>query len=97
MHKLDEASSTVAALLDLAAIAVKNAIAKVDLRLRRLLHEQDLIGTDAEAAIGELPQLLRRQLDALRNSVQHHEIVACTLHLREAKLHCRAPARAARL
>ncbi len=96
MQKLDEAPGAIAALLHLSAIAVKNAIAKVDVRLRRLLDQQDLISADAEAAIGKQPQLFRRQLDALRNSIQHHEVVACAVHLRKPKLHPLARARDAR-
>ena len=61
-HDSDEAARAVAALLDLvAAAAVEDAIAEVDLGVRRLLDDQDLVGADAEATVGEAPASARRR------------------------------------
>jgi hypothetical protein len=53
-HVADEAARAVAAVLDLvAAAAVEDAVAEVDLGVRRLLDDEDLVGADAEAPVGE--------------------------------------------
>ena len=53
----------------------------------RRLHHQDLVGADPEAAIGQAADLLGSQAQLLREAVQHHEVVARSLHLGEAQSH----------
>ena len=56
-----EAARAVAALLDLAAVGVEDAVAEIGVGPCRRLDHQDLIAADAEMAVGEMPQLRRRQ------------------------------------
>ena len=83
VNETHEAPGAVAALLDLAAVTVENAVAKVDSRARRSFDDQDLVATDAETTIGEASQLGRAQIDALSDAVEHDEVIAQALHLGE--------------
>ena len=56
VHELHEAARAVAALLDLAAVGVEDAVAEVDARPRGLDH-QDLVAAHAEMAVGDALQL----------------------------------------
>ena len=87
-HEADEAARAVAALLDLvAAAAVEDAVAEVDARRRARLDDQDLVGADAEAPVGEAAQLRGVELERRARRVEHDEVVARALHLREAQPH----------
>ena len=72
---------------DLAAVSVEDAVAKVHVRAIGRLDQEDLVGTDAQAPVGQMPQLRRRQVDALAHPVEHDEVVAGTLHLGKAQTH----------
>src|SRR5256885_2054300 len=87
MHELDEAARAVAALLDLAAVGVEDAVAEVRAIGLRPLDDQDLVAADAEMAIGDLAQLFAREREGPSSAIQHDEVVAGTLHLGEGKLH----------
>jgi hypothetical protein len=78
-----EAARAVAALLDLAAVGVVDAIAEVVARIPRGLDDEDLVAAHAEMAIGDAPHRLLIELHALAHAVQDHEIVALALHLGE--------------
>ena len=91
--ELDEAARAVAALLDLAAVGVEDPVAEVDVVARRRLDDQHLVAADAEAPVGEPPQLRRRQRHALPHAVDHDEIVAEALHLGEPEPGHRDPPR----
>ena len=60
-HEVHEAARAVAALFDLAAVAVEDAVAKVDVACARRLDDQDLVGTDAEAPIRQLAAAASRE------------------------------------
>ena len=47
-HELRKTMGTISTLLDFAAVAVKNPVAKIDIRQRRFLNQQKLIAADAE-------------------------------------------------
>ena len=85
-HEAREAAGAVAALLDLGAVGVEDPVAEVDPFARRRLDEQDLVGADAEMAIGDAPPLLAPEAQRLANAVDDDEVVARAVHLREAKL-----------
>src|SRR5712664_2377284 len=57
-HELHEAARAVAALLDLAAVGVEDAVAEVGARVARLLNNEDLVATDSQTSIRDLFQLL---------------------------------------
>jgi len=50
---------------DLAAVGVEDAVAKVHVRAIGRLDQEDLVGTDAQAPVGQMPQLRRRQDGAI--------------------------------
>jgi hypothetical protein len=60
VHELHEAARAVAALLDLPAVGVEDAVAKVDPRLGRRFDDQDLVAADAAVAVGDAPQRFAR-------------------------------------
>ncbi len=89
-HVADEAARAVAAVLDLvAAAAIEDAIAEVDLGPRRLFDDQDLVGADAEAPVGERLQLRGVERQRLARGVEDDEVVAGALHLGEVNTHDR--------
>src|SRR6266446_1597766 len=56
-YELHEAARAVAALLDLAAVGVEDAVAEVHAALLRPLDHQDLVCANAEVPVGDLSQL----------------------------------------
>jgi len=91
VHEAHKAARAVAALLDLATVGVEDAVAEIRIGPGRAFHQQDLVATDAEMAIGDELELGRAQIHALRNRVEHHEIVAEAVHFGELKLHNNKP------
>jgi hypothetical protein len=89
MHEAHEAARAVAALLDLAAVGIEDAVAEIDARRRRALHHQDLVAADAEMAVGQKARLGRRRHEVLVDGVEHDEIVAEAVHFCEADAHRR--------
>src|SRR5690606_13896506 len=77
----------VAALFDLAAVAVEDAVAEVDACRLRTLDHQDLVGPDAEAAVGQAAPLFRAQVHLLVDGVDDDEIIAGAVHLGELQFH----------
>jgi hypothetical protein len=86
-HEFHECPRTIAALLDLAAIRVKNPVAKIDTGGARTLDDQYLVGADAETSVSKLPPLLGRKINGLIDRVNHDEIIACAMHLGELQFH----------
>ena len=89
-HEAHEAARAVAALLDLAAVAVEDAVAEIDARARRCgSTDQHLVGADAEAAVGQAPHLRRASsVERRARRVEHDEVVAGALHLGESAVSC---------
>ena len=87
MHEAHEAPRAVAALLDLAAVGIEDAVAEIGVGAGGRLHQQDLVAADAEVAVGDEAQLVRRQRDGLAYAVDDHEVVAGAVHLGEAQPH----------
>jgi hypothetical protein len=58
VRELHEAARAVAALLDLAAVGVDDAVAEVVGGVARLFHHQQLVAADAEMPVGEAPHLV---------------------------------------
>ena len=85
-HEHDEAARAVAALLDLAAVGVEDAVAEVRVTLRAL-DDEHLVAAHAEAAVGQRANRVRRQVDTLAHAVDDDEIVAQPLHLGELERH----------
>src|SRR5882762_444825 len=94
VHELHEAARAVAALLDLAAVGVEDAVAEVHAAPLRPLDHEDLVATDSQMSIRGLFQLLFIEIECRPGGIQDHEIVAGTLHLGTRKLHadCRTQA-----
>ena len=52
-HELCKCPCAVSALFDFTAIGIENAVFEIDFRIIRLLDEQNLIGTNAVASVGQ--------------------------------------------
>src|SRR5581483_1890965 len=90
VHELHEAARAVAALLDLAAVGVEDAVAEIRVGAGRPLHRQHLVAAHAKVAIRERPDLAPGEGKPLLRAVEDDEIVARALHLREPELHALA-------
>src|SRR5690606_30014146 len=73
----------------LGAVRVEDAQPGLCLPARRRLQHQHLVAADAEAAIREAAARLRRERERPIAAVQHHEIVAESVHLGELEVHRR--------
>jgi hypothetical protein len=88
VHEAHEAARAVAAMLDLVAGVVEDAVAEVGMPgAARRLDDQDLVGAHAEAAVAQVAQLLPRELQRGARGIEHDEVVARALHLGELHLH----------
>ena len=87
-HEAHEAARAVAALLDLAAVGVHDPVGEVGAagRIARF-DDQDLVGTDAESAVGQETVLRRAQGQGRAGGVEHNEVVAGAMHFGEGQLH----------
>ncbi len=85
--ELDEGARAVAALLHFAAIVVIDAVAEVAAGQARLFHHEDLVGADAEAAVGQALPLGRREIDVLADGVDDDEVIAGAVHLGKVEFH----------
>ena len=84
MHEAHEAACAVAALLDLAAVGIEDAVAEIDIGRRGALDHQDLVAADAEVAVSEKACLGRRRHEVLIDGVEYDKVVAEAVHLGEA-------------
>src|SRR5690606_34512585 len=64
-----------------------NAIAKIRVRPRGGLDQEDLIGADAEMAIGQGACALGRHVDSLAYAIEHDKVVARAMHFGEVPDH----------
>src|SRR5690606_33734727 len=83
-----ESTRAITALFDFAAISVVDAIAEIDVGVPRLFNDENLVGTDAEAAVSDMAPLFGGERDLLMNAVEHDKVVAGTVHFGEGKFHC---------
>jgi len=83
MQERGDAANAVAALLHFAAVGVEDAVIEIGVGAARRLDLQDLVAAHAEVPVGDRAQLLRLERDRLLGRVEHHEIVAEAVHLRE--------------
>src|ERR1700728_2517099 len=82
-----DAARTVAALLDLVAVAVEDPVEECAVRAPRRFQHQRLIETDAGAAVGERAHPLTREQPARRGRLEDREVVSDSVHLREIDAH----------
>src|SRR5262245_59365730 len=90
MDKADEAARAVAALLDLAAVGVPDAVSGVCVGSPRFLDQENLIAADAEMSVREPLRSLRGDFNRGADAVQDNEVVARSLHLGEFETQLRA-------
>src|SRR5262245_13335752 len=93
VHEPDEAARAVAAFLDLAAVCVPDAVAKIRVGALRFLDEENLIAADTEMPVRDPPRALRAYVKGSAEAVEHDEVVARPLHLGEFEAHLRAGTR----
>ena len=99
VHEAHEAARAVAALLHLDAVGIDDPVDKIQplgpgcghLFCRGTLDDQDLVGPHAHMAIGQPAPLRQRHRRHATGGIDHHEIVAGTVHLRESQLHAVLP------
>ena len=87
MHETDKTAGAVAALFNLAAIGIEDAITEIDTGLGRFFNEQNLVTADAKIAVSEITQLFRGEVDLLAHAIENDEIVAQAMHLGKLELH----------
>jgi len=80
MHKTHKASRTIAALFNLSAICIENAIAEIVTWIPGFFNDEDLIRTDANMSISDLLPRHLFHRDGLANGVNDNEIVAGAVH-----------------
>ncbi|MNT45399.1 hypothetical protein D3C72_1819830 [compost metagenome] len=85
--KAHEAARAVAAVLDLAAVGIEDAVAEIDIRARGFLDHQHLVRAHAEVPAGERAPLRGGQVDLLADAVKHDKVVAGAMHLGELEFH----------
>src|SRR5262249_55006274 len=90
VHEAHEAARPVAALLDLAAVRVPDAVAEVGAGQPRFLDDKNLIAADTEVPVCDPLRALRVYFDGSADAVEHDEVVARTLHLGELEPQLRA-------
>ena len=86
-HIAHEAARAVAAVLHLAAVRVVDDVGKIGALPDGGTHGQDLVRADTEAPIGQETVMLGLQAKRGAGLVQHHEVVACPLHLGKGYAH----------
>ena len=86
-HEAHKAARAVAAVLDLAAVRVVDDVGKIGALPDGGTHGQDLVRADTEAPIGQETVMLGLQAKRGAGLVQHHEVVACPLHLGKGYAH----------
>src|SRR5882672_9322514 len=86
VHEPDEAARTVAALLDLPAVGVPDAIAEIGAFSPWPLDQQHLVAADPEVAVGDPLCQPGRHFDGAAHPVQDDEVIARALHLAELQL-----------
>src|SRR6185503_20735906 len=82
-----EAAHTIAALLDLAAVGVEIAVARVGAVRALAHHEQQLVEPDAATPVGPTPDQVAVGGRPTRRPFDDHEVVAEAIHLGEGELH----------
>jgi hypothetical protein len=74
-------------LLDFAAIGVINAVAEINIRRVGFFDDQNLICTDAKAAVSDMLPLFAGELYLLINRIDHDKIIAGAMHFGEFEFH----------
>ena len=89
VHEAHEAARAVAALFDLAAIGIEDAIAEINVRARRFLDDEDLVAADTKVPVGEKLRLGRCELGegGVAHGIEHDKVVAQALHLGKHEFH----------
>src|SRR3546814_12727127 len=82
-HEARKRARTVAALPDLTAIGIEDAIVEVDIRTRRCLDDENLVAADAETPVTEPCQQRRLRIKTTRSRIDHDKIIAGAMHLGE--------------
>src|SRR5712692_4679208 len=87
VRKLHDAARAVAALLDLAAVGVEDAVAEIGAAPARPLEHRDLVAADAVVPVSDFSYLSPCQREIASGAINDHKIVPGALHLRERQLH----------
>jgi hypothetical protein len=86
-NKFYERPRPVPALLDLAAVGIEYPVAKINPRHRRFFNNQYLISANAKATVSDIAPLIAGEINGLVDRIDHHEIIASTVHFCESKCH----------
>jgi hypothetical protein len=87
MNETHEAARAVAALLDLAAVGVEDAIAEIDARLPACSTSRIWSQPMPKWRSASRRSCCWRQFDRLANAVEHDKVVAESVHLDKCQFH----------
>ena len=87
VDKAHKAACTIATVFDLAAIGIKNPVAKISLGMARRIDQQYLVTANSKLTVRKCTRTLRGQLNGLTNAIQHDKVVACAMHFCEVPDH----------
>ena len=86
-HKTHETTRAIAAMLDLVAIGVVDDVGKVNTRRAGRTHRQNLVGPDTQVAVTQKSVLRFAQAITGLGLIEHHKVVAGTLHFGKGDSH----------
>ena len=87
IHETGKAARAIAALFDLAAIGIEDAVVELCIGVARSFDQQYLVAADTEPPVGEGAQLGFVEHHLLTGRVEHDEIVAQAMHFGEIQDH----------
>ena len=87
VHKAHKTARAITAMFDLAAIGIKDAVAKVGLGVQRGVNQQNLVTAHAKLSVCKRTSPLWRHVNGLSDAVEHHEVVARSVHFGEVPYH----------
>ncbi len=87
MHETGKTAYTIAALLNLRTICIKNTVFKICTWNIRRFNNQELVKTHTKVTICQALNSESIQISTLANQVYHHKIIAQAMHLGKFKQH----------
>jgi hypothetical protein len=87
VDKANKASRTIAALLNLCTVGIKDAVAEIVARILWPFNNKDLVGAYPKMSIGDLPPINLFDVNRLADRIDDNKIVTCTLHFAKANHH----------
>jgi hypothetical protein len=87
IEKGSDTAGPIATLFNLESVRIEDAVEHRGIRASGVFQDQCLIEADARATVGELRELFSRWQSLSGERIEHDEIVAGPVHLREIDAH----------